>query len=262
MMRRMMCATPPAFPATDQMFQRMMTSALFAGAVAGLLAALLHFALVQDLILLGEQYETGAITHFSSGSAAEDAVAADHAHAEGSAVDAHDHAAPEAGSLQRNGLTAVFALLIYVSYAMMMVAGFGLAELAGRVIVPQIGLIWGLAGFAAFQLAPAMGLAPELPGTIAAELGARQLWWWATVAATLTACGLLAYGRHVWAIGVAVVLVAAPHVIGAPQIDAFYGMAPPELAAAFTARVLGVGLVVWLCLGWLAGHFWQRGAQS
>jgi predicted cobalt transporter CbtA len=54
------------------------------------------------------------------------------------------------------------------------------------------------------------------------------------------------------------VLLAAPHVIGAPQPDGFYGLAPPEVAALFSARVLGVAVVVWACLGWIAGHFWSR----
>lgn len=248
------------------MFQRMLASALFAGAAAGLIAALLHFAFVQPLILLAEQYETGALTHYTSGSAATDAAPAaeaGHTHAAGTAEAGHTHApAAETSDLQRNGLTVLFMGLVYIAYGMLLTAGFGLAEGAGLRIGPTQGMLWGLAGFAAFQLAPAMGLAPELPGTIAAELGARQVWWWSTVAATATGIGLLAYGRQVWMYVAAGVLLAAPHVIGAPQPDAFFGLAPPELAAAFAARVLGAALVVWACLGWFAGHFWSRPANA
>src|SRR3974390_3265881 len=39
------------------------------------------------------------------------------------------------------------------------------------------GLMWGLAGFAVFTLAPGLGLPPELPGVPAAPLLSRQLWW-------------------------------------------------------------------------------------
>lgn len=243
------------------MFQRMLASALFAGAAAGLIAALLHFAFVQQLILLGEQYESGAISHFTSGSAPAPTTTDDpgHSHDAETATSTHSHDTDAASSdLQRNGLTVLFMGLVYISYGMLLTAGFGLAETMGQRIGPQQGLLWGLAGFAAFQLAPAMGLAPELPGTIAADLGARQVWWWGTVAATATGAGLLAYGRQLWMFVLAGVLLAAPHVIGAPQPDAYYGAAPPELAAAFTARVLGTGLVVWTCLGWFAGHFWSR----
>lgn len=248
------------------MFQRMLVSALFAGAAAGLIAALLHFAFVQPLILLGEQYETGALTHFTTGSAPVEATPAAPAalsHAEGTQGDGQSHAAAAPVSdLQRNGLTVLFMGLVYISYGMLLTAGFGLAESMGRRIGPAQGLLWGLAGFAAFQLAPAMGLAPELPGTVAADLGARQVWWWSTVAATATAIALLAYGRHLWMFVLAGVVLAAPHVIGAPQPDAFYGAAPPEVAAAFTARVLGTGLAIWVCLGWFAGHFWARQAAA
>lgn len=232
----------------------MLTSAFYAGVVAGLLAALLHFAFVQKYILLGETYETGAAVHFAGSAPAAEPVAA-HDHS------THDHGdAPSA--FTRNAWTVVFSGLIYVAYALVLVAGFGLARIYGHTIAAHEGLLWGIAGFASFQLAPAMGLAPELPGTIAADLGARQVWWWGTVAATGTALALLAYGRSAGAALCAMLLLAAPHVIGAPVPDGFSGTAPPELAAAFAARVLGVGLAVWATLGWVAGFVWSKDADN
>jgi cobalt transporter subunit CbtA len=119
-------------------------------------------------------------------------------------------------------------------------------------------LLWGIAGFVAFQLAPALGTPPELPGTPAPDLGDRQLWWWFTVAATATGLALLAYGRKPVFVGLAVVLLAAPHVIGAPSLEGFGGVAPPEVASFFAARVLGVGMAVWALMGWVAGYVWER----
>ena len=148
--------------------------------------------------------------------------------------------------------------LVYVAYAMLLVAGFGLVRAYGKVITEREGLLWGIAGFAAFQLAPAMGLAPELPGTMAADLDARQIWWWGTVAATATGLGLLGYGRGIATLALGMALLAAPHVIGAPELDGFSGVAPPEVAAAFSVRVLGVALAVWALMGWVAGHLWSR----
>ncbi|MDZ4093990.1 MAG: CbtA family protein [Paracoccaceae bacterium] len=250
----------------------MLASALIAGFAAGLLAALLHFAFVQELILLGEQYETGALTHFAAApmmdappltgtmtpdptpDSTPNSTIADHGHDHASA---HTHDGADTPALTRNALTVLFAGLVYVAYGLILVAGFGLAEHFGKTTTARTGLLWGIAGFATFQLAPAMGLAPELPGTIAAELGARQFWWWGTVAATGTALALLAYGRGVAPLAVAALLLAAPHVIGAPQPDAFWGAAPPEVAAAFSARVLGAGLAVWAVLGGLAGKLWH-----
>ncbi len=239
----------------------MLTSALIAGCAAGLLAALLHFAFVQKYILLGEEYETGAAVHFA-GAAPQ---TGDHA-ATGTTEAAHDHSTHDHGeaasSFTRNAWTAVFFGLVYVAYTLILVAGFGLARVYGRVITAREGLLWGIAGFAAFQLAPAMGLAPELPGTVAADLGARQLWWAGTAAATAVGLGLIAYGRGVPMVAVAVLLLAAPHLIGAPELEGFSGVAPPEVAAAFAARVLGVGLAVWALLGWVAGYVWAKEAAK
>jgi cobalt transporter subunit CbtA len=255
------------------MFQKMLTSAIGAGCAAWLLAAVLHFAFVQEYILLGEAYETGAAVHYAgvAPQTAEDG----HSHEEGEAAHSHDetaeaeaghdhsHGGGEASDTTRNLWTVAFFGLVYVAYAMMLVAGFGLARTYGKTITEHQGLLWGIAGFAAFQLAPSMGLAPELPGTMAADLGARQVWWWGTVAATVTGLGLLGYGRGIATVALGAVLLAAPHVIGAPGIEGFSGVAPPEVSAAFSARVLGVALAVWALMGWVAGYLWSRdSAQS
>jgi cobalt transporter subunit CbtA len=251
----------------------MVTSALAAGIAAWLLAAVLHFGFVQKYILLGEDYETGAAVHvagIASSGGHDEAEAHSHDGAEGAAHShdagaeaGHSHDQAEGGSTtSRNLWTTVFFGLVYVAYALILVAGFGLAQVYGKAIGAREGLLWGIAGFAAFQLAPAMGLAPELPGTLAADLGARQVWWWGTVAATATGLGLMAYGRGVLAVALGVVLLAAPHVIGAPALDRFSGVAPPEVAGAFAARVLGAGLAVWALMGWVAGHVWAGQADK
>jgi cobalt transporter subunit CbtA len=251
------------------MIRKMLASASFAGVAAGLLAALLHFAFVQKSILLAEEYETGALSHFQSaapaahdhdaGSAAAGHEVGGHDHA-GQDAAGHDHGSPgaEPSAFQRNALTGLFSILVYTAYALILVAGFGLAMAFGRRIGASEGLFWGIAGFAAFQLAPALGLAPELPGTPAADLAARQVWWWGTVLSTATGIALMAFGRGVLHAGLGVALLAAPHLIGAPHLETFSGVAPPELAATFAARVLGVGLAVWAVLGWTAGALWSR----
>ncbi|KAF0174382.1 MAG: Cobalt transporter subunit CbtA [Rhodobacteraceae bacterium] len=240
------------------MIQRMVTSALFAGFAAGLLAALLHFAFVQKLILLGEGYETGTMVHFgapapvSHGQDATATAAADAEHAD----DGHSHE-PAAPAENRNAMTSLFFGLTYIAYALLLTAGFGLAQVYGKAIGLREGLLWGLAGFAAFQLAPAMGLAPELPGSMAADLTARQLWWLGTAVSTGLALAVLGYGKGALSLALAALLLALPHVIGAPHPEGFSGVAPPELAAAFATRSLGVGLIVWAALGALAGQFWS-----
>jgi cobalt transporter subunit CbtA len=252
------------------MIQRMLASAMFAGVVAGLLAALLHFTFVQSYILLGEDYESGALTHFAGASdAGHDHAAMATNDGTGTATEVHDHGAEASGhehdhgasgersGLARDGLTVLFMALVYVGYGLMLVAGFALADRFGRRVTARDGLLWGIAGFAAFQLMPAMGLSPELPGTMAADLSARQAWWLGTAVCTAAALALIGYGRGWMAYVLAIVLLALPHLIGAPQVEGFSGVAPPEVAAAFAARALGVGLVAWAVLGWLTARLWD-----
>lgn len=221
------------------MFSKIAVSALIAGFGAGLFAALLQFAFVQPILLHAELFETGALTHF------------------GSTPTAARFDMWTGINLTRDGLTVVFSTLIYVGYAFILLSIMALAEDRGEPITPRAGLIWGVTGFIAVQLAPAFGLAPELPGMAAADVTARQIWWFATVGATGTALWLIAFGRN-WAMwGAAVILLAAPHIIGAPVPETFTGPAPPELASEFAARAMGTGLAVWAVLGLLVGSIWN-----
>lgn len=257
------------------MINRMLPSALFAGFAAGLLAALLQFVFVEKLILLAEEYESGARVHFAGVMSADghDHEGHDHsateaadpeaapAAAEGAepATDGHDHqhaAGEEASPLQRHALTVLFAALTYTGFALVLVAGFAAAEMMGHQPDLKAGLLWGLAGFAAFQLAPAVGLEPELPGSVSAALENRQIWWAGTAIATGAGLALLAFGRGVPAWIGGLVLLALPHAIGAPELEGFAGIAPPELASKFAARSLAVGLVAWLALGAIAARLW------
>lgn len=260
------------------MLKHMLTGALFAGVLAGLLAALLQYFLVQPLIVLSERYESGELVHFAGVMGAETAHDHDHDHdaaepaaadgaasvaesAAASATESHEHQHEEGDEtppLTRNLLTVGFLGLVYVGYGLILTAGFALAAQFGIEITARQGLLWGLAGFAAFQLAPAIGLAPELPGTPAADLSARQIWWVGTAIATAGGLALIGYGRNLVAILAGAVLLALPHVIGAPEPESYGGVVPPELAASFAARALAVGLLAWAVLGWLAGRFWSQ----
>lgn len=221
------------------MFSKIVVSALIAGFGAGLFAALLQFAFVQPILLHAELFETGALTHFGAAPSA-----AQVAHAGG--ID-----------IMRDGLSVMFSSLIYVGYALMLLAAMVVAEERGQEITARAGIIWGIAGFITVQMAPAFGLPPELPGMNAADVEARQIWWFATVAATGAALWLIAFGQN-WAMwGVAIILLAAPHIIGVPMPDTLTGPAPPELGAEFAARAIGVGLAVWTTLGLLLGAAWS-----
>ncbi|MEC7259764.1 MAG: CbtA family protein [Pseudomonadota bacterium] len=224
------------------MFSRLLTSALLAGAAAGLIAALLQLVFVQPVLLHAELYEGGELVHFGATST----------------VSAH----PELPGFDalRDGLSIIFTMLVYAGYAMVLVALMALAQSRGARIDGRIGLIWGLAGFVAVHLAPGFTLAPEVPGVAAADVYARQIWWVATVATAALAMWLIGFGRSWVAWGAAIVLLLAPHVIGAPEPDVFTGPVPTEIGALFAARALGVGLAAWIMLGGFAGYIWSRDA--
>ena len=241
------------------MLKRILTTALPAGLAAGLVAAFLQLALVQPVLLEAELYEGGERTHFVAPSEGHD-----HSHdaAEPAAPEAHSHAAPASADgidWTRDGLSVVFSVMVYAGYALLLTAAIALAASFGRsVLGAREGLLWGLAGFIAVQFAPAAGLPPELPGMAAADLAGRQIWWLGTVAATALGLALLAFGRNWAAWGAALILIAAPHVVGAPHPHEFTGPTPPELASLFAGRALGVGLAAWATLGLAAGWLWSR----
>ena len=235
------------------MTKHLLVSGLLAGFVVALLATLLQFAFVERLVLLAERYETGELVHFQQ------AAVADHSHDTTAAAHLHmgDDDAPFG---QRQAKTVLAMTVTYCGYALVMVAGFAFANHFGHPVPLTHGLLWGLAGFAAFSLAPAMGLELEPPGVEAAALQARQLWWIGCALATVAGLALLAYGNGVLPRIAALVLLALPHIIGAPHLPEFTGIIPPELSSGFAARSLGIGLVAWVTLGGLSVWFWDRTA--
>lgn len=219
------------------MFQKILTSALLAGFCAGVLAAALQLVFLQPVLLHAELYEGGDLVHFGAESIS---------------------ASPELPgfSPMRDGLSLLFSALIYVGYGLVLVGAMALAAERGVKITARSGVIWGLAGFIAVHFAPAASLPPEVPGVAYTDITLRQIWWWGTVIATAVALGLIAFGRGWGAWGAAVILLLAPHIIGAPHPEAFTGPVPPELAALFASRALAVGMAAWAMLGLFAGHFW------
>ncbi|MFY1710255.1 CbtA family protein [Tritonibacter mobilis] len=222
------------------MFGRILTSALFAGAAAGLIAALLQLFFVQPVLLHAELYESGELVHFG-----------------GEAVSAHPDLPGLFEEPMRNLLSILFTMLTYTGYALVMVALMSQAERQGHEITARHGIIWGLAGFVAFHFAPGLTLAPEVPGVAAADVGARQVWWVATVASAGVAMWLIAFGGNLVAYVIAALLLVAPHVIGAPEPDSFTGPVPTEIGALFAARAFGIGMAAWVLLGAFCAYFWQ-----
>jgi len=208
---------------------------------------------VAPLILAAEVYETAE-------------PAAEHAHpaADAAAIaPEHEHDpdawAPQDGA-ERTFYTVLANVLAAMGFALLLAA---VSVLVGIEITAANGVIWGLGGFVALQLAPAFGLAPELPGMPAADLVARQAWWWGTAIATGLGILGIAKFRNWPAVVAGAVLIAAPHVIGAPQLAVEPESAvPAHLATAFAANSLATGAIFWLIAGPLFGWLNERLARS
>jgi predicted cobalt transporter CbtA len=111
-------------------------------------------------------------------------------------------------------------------------------------------------------LAPAAGLAPELPGSASGGLIARQVWWVGTAAATALALWVFLRVENPVARWGAVVLLLTPHLIGAPHVHVFESKVPAEVAARFAALSLVVQGMLWASVGIVIGLLWPKFAAK
>lgn len=223
------------------MFQRIAFSAGVAGLLAALLLSVLQSLWMTPLILQAETYEV----HTEA-----PALAGHHEHGEAAW-------SPEDG-WPRTLSTFGGNLVVAVGFGLLLAGLFNLrTPTRGRQ-----GLFWGLAGYATFCLAPSLGLPPELPGTAAADLTLRQLWWIGTAGATAGALALLVFARHPGFKIAALGLLVLPHLLGAPQPVEHASLAPEELQRHFQIAVLASNLPFWLVLGLACSWLFQRQSSS
>ena len=240
------------------MLTRIVTAGLLAGVLAGLFVSALQHATTVPLILAAEVYENGgkpAAPHHSlwDGSEEPKFILA-HSDAPAAAGAEANAWAPQDGA-ERIGYTTLATIGTAVGFALMLLAAM---IASGVEISARPAALWGIAGFAATGLATGMGLPPELPGSAAADLDARQIWWIGTALATAAALWVMFRGGAAWTVALGIILLALPHLMGAPHPDSFASPVPAELAAGFVAKSLAVHAVLWTLTGALAGLIWQR----
>lgn len=240
---------PHLIPAADmgQMVRRVLFAAFIAGALAGLAVSALHQFTTTPLILQAETFEKSTGTPDKDGG-----------HADGARVHADVHADVQGGppgAVERIVFALAANILLGIGFCLLLTACFAIH---GAPVTGTVGLMWGMAGFAVFALAPGLGLPPELPGTVAADLPARQGWWALTAVSTAVGLWLLVFRDSVAAKlgGVAVILI--PHLIGAPHPIGMSHAVPAELAARFAAASIVVSAVFWAMSGWLSGTVYRR----
>lgn len=238
------------------MFRTMVFSAFGAGLAVCLAVSALQWVTTEPLIRHAEEFEGGAGVAHDRGATLEGtgAVAAEvHVHDDG---DAHDATAwSPADGFERAAYTVLTNLVIGFAVSLMLLGGMALK---GDPIDARRGLLWGVAGFAAVSLLPALGLPPELPGTPAADIVPRQLWWLGAAAASAVGIALIALSRHWVAKAAGVALLVTPHVIGAPAPPSQAVPYPGALAGEFVIASLVVSALLWSLSGLTAGWLHQR----
>lgn len=223
------------------MLKRILVTALAAGLAAGVFVSLVQMMGVRPLIIEAETYEAAALAEAAA------------AHGE----NGENEVPPwrPGGGSERTFYTVLANMLTGFGFALLLSASLALH---GRPVDWRRGLVWGLAGFAVFGLAPALGLPPEPPGVEAAPLAERQLWWLGTAAATALGLGLIAFAPRRLLKAVGAVALILPHAVGAPGPEAHGGAVPQDLVQAFWVASLAATALFWLVLGGLAGFLYPR----
>ena len=231
-------------------FRSIVFSSVVAGFVVGAIITVIQQFGTVPLILKAEVYEQAAEAHHHDDTATApiEGAAAVHQHAQ----QKHDAEAWEPrDGLERNAYTAGANVLTAIGFGLVLAGLFALRTGGAGHLSWHEGLMWGLAGFAVFTLAPGLGLPPELPGVPAAPLLSRQLWWVLAAAATAGGLALIFLRPTVPAATAGLVLLVLPHLLGAPELDHVETNVPSSLSHQFVVVVTLTSLVFWSLLGGL-----------
>ena len=223
------------------MFKNIFVSAVVCGAIAGVLATVMQMLLVTPLLMEAELFETGQSMHFITDGSPESPI---------KHVDIWEDP-------YRHLMTLCFNLVTFTGFGFILVAAMAFFQKRGFTLSKAEGIVAGVSGFIVFQLAPSVGLPPELPGTIGVTVGLKQTWWIITILSTTVGILLLFLDKHKVVSGAGIVFITIPHLIGHPKLETYFGVAPPELAAEFASRALAVSLIAWIILGVISSQFWK-----
>jgi len=227
-------------------FRRIILSAIFVGIIAGCVLSVFQTFSVSPIIFAAETFEI-----------AEPEIADNH-HDHGHDGHHHDHNAwaPEDGA-ERTSFSIMANILASIGFASILLALMSQFQLQGFTQLNLLkGAAWGVAGFIAFFVIPAIGLPPEIPGVEAAALENRQGWWLLAVVSSIIGLGVLAFTPIKYKV-VGLVVLSLPFVIRAPHIDGPEFTHPnPEAVTALTELhhqfILASGFangVFWLVMG-------------
>lgn len=236
-------------------FRNLVFAAVVVGMLSGLVLGVVQLFAVTPTILAAETFEI-----------VDETAAANEGHSHGHGSDGHSHShdanawGPEDG-IERTFYTFFSNILAGIGFSLMLL---GAMTLSGKADVKR-GLVWGLAGYATFFVAPTLGLDPEIPGMEAANIQGRQGWWIMTVLFTGVGFGLIAFAQKGLKIA-GLALLAVPHILGAP-LPPVHGFSHPDpkavaeleaLAESFVYATAIANAVFWVVLGMASGFFMNK----
>lgn len=246
-------------------FRRIIYNALFVGLLAGLLLSAVQIFAVNPIIFAAETFEV----------AEENTVVVEASHH-------HDHAdhehseeewAPADGS-ERTLYTILANVSAGIGFSAILLALMSQLQSVGVARLNIVkGLVWGVAGFIAFFVAPGIGLPPEIPGVNAAPVEHRQLWWLLAVSCVGIGILLIAYAPlKIKAAGL--IAIAIPYVVHIPHHSG-PAFSHPDPAAVETLTALhqkfivasgASNLIFWVALGvisaWVLNRWVVKGGEA
>ena len=260
-------------------FRHIVLSAVIVGVVAGLIYGLFQQLQISPIIYAAEVFEVAEdISHTQVappilGEPGHN-HAVDHAAVVSTTVAAateHHHdteAWAPADGTERVLFTLGANVLVGISFALILVSLMVLHNLKSS--KPKIdavrGIGWGIAGLLVVFVAPALfGLHPEVPGTKAAALENRQLWWTFCVLATAIGIAIMYYAP-VKLKGLGVLLAAIPLIIGAqlPEQEGFANIDPVAIQALtelthqfYSTTAIGM-TIFFIVVGALSGYMVKK----
>ena len=210
----------------------MLRSILFAAIIAGTLTGVFFTGIqrlqIIPLIQAAEDYETG-----------------DHA---------QQNQGDDSEGLERQLFTLLANVLAGISFSLLLTGAITLSKQTGW----RKGLAWGLGGYLSFFVAPALGLTPKLPGTIGAPIEYQQIWWIATVIATVIGLSLFVFAKHILVKSLGLIFIIVPHITGAPLPEQAYSSAPEQLRHDFIVASALANAGFWIILGLLSGYLLRK----
>lgn len=218
-------------------FRRIIFNALLVGLFSGLVLSAVQIFAVNPIIFQAEAFEIAGHDHAS-----------------------HDHSdqawSPEDG-IERTIFTVVSNVFAGIGFAAIILALMSQLQMKGLTqLNPKKGIIWGIASFLAFFVAPGLGLPPEIPGITAAPVEQRQIWWTLAVIGVGLGLFMLAYAPLKLKI-IGAISIASPYLIHIPHHEGPAFTHPdPEAVQTLTSLhqqfIVASGisnLLFWITLG-------------